>query len=215
MACQILTELGRLSVQELVVSSLLKMNMVKLLAKGPRRVSPFFIPQMIADIASGHVSMRYNLRGPNFTTVSACASANHAIAVAYNDIVLGNADIMVTGGAEAPISEMALAGFGNMKALSTRNDDPSRASRPFDKNRDGFVMGEGSGVLVLEELTSAQKRGAAILGEIFGVGYSADAYHLTARLQVVKERCVACAWPLAIYPRKRWTISMRMAPQLR
>jgi 3-oxoacyl-[acyl-carrier-protein] synthase II len=152
----------------------------KFLAKGPRRVSPFFIPQMIADIASGHVSMRYNLRGPNFTTVSACASANHAIAVAYNDIVLGNADIMVTGGAEAPISEMALAGFGNMKALSTRNDDPSRASRPFDKNRDGFVMGEGSGVLVLEELTSAQKRGAAILGEIFGVGYSADAYHLTA-----------------------------------
>ena len=152
----------------------------KYYTKGPRRVSPFFIPQMIADIASGHVSMKYNLKGPNFATVSACASANHAIAFAYNDIVLGNSDIIVTGGAEAPISAMALAGFANMKALSTRNDDPAGASRPFDKGRDGFVMGEGAGIVVLEEYESAVKRGATIYAEIFGVGYSADAHHLTA-----------------------------------
>ena len=152
----------------------------KLMNKGPRRVSPFFIPQMIADIASGHISMRYNLKGPNFATVSACASANHAIAFAYNDIILGNSDIMVTGGAEAPISAMALAGFSNMKALSLRNNDPKGASRPFDAERDGFVVGEGAGIVVLEEYESALKRGVKIHAEIFGVGYSADAYHLTA-----------------------------------
>ena len=152
----------------------------KLMNKGPRRVSPFFIPQMIADIASGHISMRYNLKGPNFATVSACASANHAIAFAYNDIILGNSDIMVTGGAEAPISAMALAGFSNMKALSLRNNDPKGASRPFDAERDGFVVGEGAGIVVLEEYESAIKRGVKIHAEIFGVGYSADAYHLTA-----------------------------------
>lgn len=152
----------------------------KLFTKGPRRVSPFFIPQLIADIASGHISMRYQLKGPNFATVSACASANHAIAFSYNDILLGNADIMITGGSEASISRMALAGFGNMKALSTRNDDPGTASRPFDSGRDGFVMGEGSGIIVLEEYESALKRGAKIYAEVFGVGYSADAYHLTA-----------------------------------
>lgn len=152
----------------------------KLFTKGPRRVSPFFIPQLIADIASGHISMRYQLKGPNFATVSACASANHAIAFSYNDILLGNADIMITGGSEAPITRMALAGFGNMKALSARNNDPGTASRPFDSGRDGFVMGEGSGIIVLEEYESALKRGAKIYAEVFGVGYSADAYHLTA-----------------------------------
>lgn len=152
----------------------------KLFTKGPRRVSPFFIPQLIADIASGHISMRYQLKGPNFATVSACASANHAIAFSYNDILLGNADIMISGGSEAPITRMALAGFGNMKALSTRNNDPGTASRPFDSGRDGFVMGEGSGIIVLEEYESAVKRGAKIYAELFGVGYSADAYHLTA-----------------------------------
>ena len=152
----------------------------KLLAKGPRRVSPFFIPQMISDIASGHVSMKFDLRGPNYATVSACASGSHSIAVCYNDIVLDNADLMVCGGSEAPVSRVALAGFNNMKALSTRNDDPQSASRPFDLNRDGFVMGEGAGILVLEELEHAKKRGANIYAEIVGVGYTGDAYHITA-----------------------------------
>jgi 3-oxoacyl-[acyl-carrier-protein] synthase II len=152
----------------------------KLLTKGPRRVSPFFIPQMISDIAAGHISMKFDLRGPNYATVSACASASHAIINSYNDIVVGNADIMVTGGAEAPIAEVALAGFNNMKALSTRNDAPEKASRPFDIERDGFVMGEGAGILVIEELEHAQKRGARIYAEIVGGGYTADAYHITA-----------------------------------
>jgi 3-oxoacyl-[acyl-carrier-protein] synthase II len=124
--------------------------------------------------------MKFDLRGPNYATVSACASASHAIINSYNDIVVGNADIMVTGGAEAPIAEVALAGFNNMKALSTRNDAPEKASRPFDIERDGFVMGEGAGILVIEELEHAQKRGARIYAEIVGGGYTADAYHITA-----------------------------------
>jgi 3-oxoacyl-[acyl-carrier-protein] synthase II len=152
----------------------------KYIEKGPRRVSPYFVPQMISDIAAGQVSIRYNLRGPNYATVSACATASHAIGDAVRLIKYGDADIMVTGGSEAPITRMALAGFCSMKALSSRNDDPGGASRPFDKERDGFVMGEGAGIVVLEELEHARKRGAKIYGEIRGIGFTADAHHITA-----------------------------------
>lgn len=148
--------------------------------KGPKRISPFFIPMFIPDIAAGHVSMRWGLRGPNYCTVSACASSAHAIGDAVRLVQNGEADIMVAGGTEATVTPMTIAGFGNMKALSTRNDSPETASRPFDATRDGFVLGEGSGVLVLEELEHAKRRGAEILGEIVGYGQSADAYHLTA-----------------------------------
>jgi 3-oxoacyl-[acyl-carrier-protein] synthase II len=151
----------------------------RLLERGPSRVSPLFIPMMIADMAAGLISIRYGFRGPNFCTVSACASAGHAIACAMDQIQLGHADIMITGGAEASISPCALAGFGNMKALSTRNDDPEHASRPFDAERDGFVLGEGAGILVLEDEDHAKRRGATILGEIIGYGFTADAYHMT------------------------------------
>ena len=148
--------------------------------KGPRRISPFFIPMFIPDIAAGYVSMRYGFRGPNYCTVSACASSAHGVGDAFRILQRGEADMMVAGGAEATIAPMAIAGFTNMKALSARNDSPETASRPFDAERDGFVMGEGSGVLVLETLDHAQKRGANILAEIVGYGMSADAYHLTA-----------------------------------
>jgi 3-oxoacyl-[acyl-carrier-protein] synthase II len=148
--------------------------------KGPRRISPFFIPMFIPDIAAGHVSMRYGFRGPNYCTVSACASSAHGVGDAYRILQRGEADIMLTGGAEATIAPMAIAGFTNMKALSARNDEAMSASRPFDATRDGFVMGEGSGMLVLETLEHAQKRGANIIAEIAGYGMSADAYHLTA-----------------------------------
>ena len=148
--------------------------------KGPGRVSPFFIPMMIGDIASGLVSMRHEFRGPNYGVVSACATGAHAIADAALQIKVGRADVMVCGGAEATVSPMALAGFGNMKALSTRNDEPERASRPFDADRDGFVMGEGSGVLILEEYERAKARGARIYCEVMGAGLTADAYHITA-----------------------------------
>jgi len=151
-----------------------------LVAKGPRRVSPFFIPMMIGDIAAGLVSMRFGLRGPNFGVVSACATGAHAIADAALQIRAGRADLMLAGGAEATISPMALAGFGNMKALSTRNDEPEKACRPFDAERDGFIMGEGAGVLVLEELSHAQARGARIIAELLGAGLTADAHHITA-----------------------------------
>ncbi len=151
----------------------------KLMQRGPRGVSPLFIPMMIADMASGLVSIRYGFRGPNFSTVSACASAGHAIATAYDHIRLGNADVMITGGAEAAICPMALSGFGNMKALSARNDEPEKASRPFDAERDGFVLGEGAGIMVIEGEEHAQARGATILGEIVGYGATADAYHMT------------------------------------
>jgi len=149
------------------------------LTRGPDRVSPFFIPMFIPDIAAGLVSIRYGLKGPNFCTVSACASSAHAIGEAFDLIRLGRSDCMVTGGTEAAIHGVAIAGFQNMKALSTRNDDPATASRPFDKDRDGFVMGDGSAVLVLESLEHAQARGATILGEILGYGMSADAHHMT------------------------------------
>ena len=144
------------------------------------RFSPFFIPKMIANIASGLLSIRYGFRGPNFTTVSACASASHAMIEAFNLIRLGKADIMVTGGSEAGVNEAGIAGFNSMRAISTRNDDPKTASRPFDLDRDGFVMGEGAAAFILEEYESAIKRGATIYAEMAGGGMSADAYHMTA-----------------------------------
>jgi 3-oxoacyl-[acyl-carrier-protein] synthase II len=148
--------------------------------RGPRRISPFFVPMFIPDIAAGHVSMRYGLRGPNYATVSACASSAHAVGDAFRIVQRGDADIMVAGGTEATITPLTIAGFANMKALSTRNESPETASRPFDGARDGFVLGEGAGTLVLESLEYALDRGATILGEVTGFGQSADAYHLTA-----------------------------------
>ncbi len=147
--------------------------------QGPK-YNPFFIPKMIADIASGHISMEYGYHGPNYGTVSACATSNHAIIDAFNLIRLGKANVMVTGGAEAAIYPAGVGGFNAMHALSTRNDDPQGASRPFSKSRDGFVMGEGSAVLILEELEHAKARGAKIYAEVAGGGMSADAYHITA-----------------------------------
>jgi len=148
--------------------------------KGPGRVSPFFIPMMISNIAAGYISMVFNAKGPNMTIVTACASSTNAIGEAYRIIQRNEADIMITGGTEASITPMAIAGFCSMKALSQRNDEPTKASRPFDKNRDGFVMGEGAGILVLEDLEHALKRNAIIYGEIVGYGSTADAYHITA-----------------------------------
>ncbi|MCF6332103.1 MAG: beta-ketoacyl-ACP synthase II [Draconibacterium sp.] len=144
------------------------------------RFSPFFIPKMIANIAGGLLSIKYGFRGPNFTTVSACASSSHAMIEAFNIIRMGKADIMVTGGSEAGVNEAGMAGFNSMRACSTRNDDPTTASRPFDKDRDGFVMGEGSAAFVFEEYESAIKRGAKIYAEMGGGGMSADAFHMTA-----------------------------------
>ena len=155
-------------------------EMTKLITQGPRRVSPYFIPQMISDIAAGHISMEYGLKGPNYATVSACATSGHSIGAATMAIQRGDSDIMVAGGSEAAITPMGIAGFNSMKALSTRNDDPATASRPFDLNRDGFVMGEGAGIVILEELEHAIARGAKIWAEIAGIGFTADAYHLTA-----------------------------------
>ncbi|HKL30996.1 MAG TPA: beta-ketoacyl-ACP synthase II [Tangfeifania sp.] len=144
------------------------------------RFSPFFIPKMIANIASGLISIKYHFRGPNFTTVTACASASHAMIEAFNMIRLGKADIMITGGSEAAVNQAGIAGFNSMRAISTRNDDPKTASRPFDLDRDGFVMGEGSGAFIFEEYESAKKRGAKIYAEMVGGGMSADGYHMTA-----------------------------------
>ena len=147
---------------------------------GTPRFNPFFIPKMIGDIAAGHISMEYGFRGPNYACVSACASATNAIIDAFNAIRYGKADAMVTGGAEAAVVEAGIGGFSAMKALSTRNDDPATASRPFDVDRDGFVLGEGAGALVLESLEHAEARGANIICEVMGGGASADAHHLTA-----------------------------------
>ncbi len=147
---------------------------------GTPRFNPFFIPKMILDIAAGHISMRHNLRGPNFAVVSACASSTHAIMDAFNLLRLGKADIILSGGAESVISEAGVGGFNAMKAMSERNDDPHTASRPYDKDRDGFVMGEAAGCLVLETLDSALARGAKIYCEVAGAGATADAYHITA-----------------------------------
>jgi 3-oxoacyl-[acyl-carrier-protein] synthase II len=151
-----------------------------MIARGPKRISPFFVPMFIPDIAAGHVSIRYGFRGPNFCTVSACSSSAHAVGDAYRILQRGEADVMVAGGSEATVTPLTIAGFTNMRAMSTRNESPETASRPFDAERDGFVIGEGSGVLVLETLEHAAARGATILGEIIGFGQSGDAYHLTA-----------------------------------
>src|SRR5215211_5686973 len=150
--------------------------------RGPGKISPFFIPMFISDIAAGIVSMQFNAKGPNYATVSACATSAHAIGDAYRTIQYGDADIMITGGAEATVTPMAIGGFANMKALSERNDSPETASRPFDATRDGFVMGEGGAVLILEELEHAKRRGAQIYGEVVGYRASGDAYHLTGQL---------------------------------
>jgi 3-oxoacyl-[acyl-carrier-protein] synthase II len=150
--------------------------------RGASKISPFFIPMFIADIAAGVVSMRFNARGPNYATVSACATSAHAVGDAFRCIQYGDADIIITGGAEATVTTMAIGGFANMTALSERNDSPETASRPFDATRDGFVMGEGAGVLILEELEHARKRGARIYGEVVGYRASGDAYHLTGQL---------------------------------
>ncbi|WP_199137733.1 beta-ketoacyl-ACP synthase II [Pedobacter sp. ASV12] len=147
---------------------------------GTPRFNPFFIPKMIIDIAPGHISIKYGLRGPNFATVSACASSTNALIDAFNYIRLGTADVIISGGSEAIINEAGMAGFNAMHALSTRNDDPQTASRPFDKDRDGFVAGEGAGTIILEELEHAKARGAKIYAEIVGGGMSADANHITA-----------------------------------
>lgn len=147
---------------------------------GTPKFNPFFIPKMISDIAAGHISIKYGLRGPNYVTVSACASSTNAIIDAFNVIRLGKADAIVTGGSEAAVNEMGMGGFNALKALSTRNDDPTTASRPFDMDREGFVLGEGGGALILEEYEHAVKRGAKIYAEVIGGGMSGDAYHMTA-----------------------------------
>jgi 3-oxoacyl-[acyl-carrier-protein] synthase II len=148
--------------------------------RGQTKISPFFIPMFIADIAAGIVSMRFNAKGPNYATVSACATSAHAIGDAYRTIQYGDADVMITGGSEATVTPMAIGGFANMKALSERNESPGTASRPFDATRDGFVMGEGAGIVILEELEHAKQRGARIYAEIVGYGATGDAHHLTA-----------------------------------
>ena len=148
--------------------------------RGASKISPFFIPMFIADIAAGIVSMRFGAKGPNFATVSACATSAHAIGDAFRAIQYGDADVMISGGAEATVTPMAIGGFANMKALSERNDSPGTASRPFDLARDGFVMGEGAGIVILEELEHAKARGARIYAEVAGYGATGDAYHLTA-----------------------------------
>ena len=148
---------------------------------GPSKISPFFIPMFIGDIAAGIVSMRIGAKGPNYATVSACASSAHAIGDAFRTIQYGDADIMVAGGSEAAVTPMSMGGFGNMGALSTRNDSPATASRPFDAGRDGFVMGEGAGIVVLEEMEHARQRGARIYGEVVGYKATGDAYHLTGQ----------------------------------
>ena len=156
-----------------------KQHQIKL-NRGPGRVSPFFIPYLIPDMPAGFVSITHGLKGPNYSTVSACASGANAVADAYLLIRAGMADAMVAGGSEAAVTEMSLAGFGALKALSTRNDEPQRASRPFDRDRDGFVIAEGAGVLLVEDLEHAKRRGADIIAEVVGIGMSGDAYHITA-----------------------------------
>jgi 3-oxoacyl-[acyl-carrier-protein] synthase II len=152
----------------------------KLLQGGPGRISPFFIPAAIINLASGHISIRYGAKGPNSATATACSASAHAVGDSFRLIQHGDAEVMICGGAEAAITPMGLGGFGAMKALSTRNDDPERSSRPFDADRDGFVIGEGAGILILESLEYAERRGAKIVGEIVGYGMSGDAHHITA-----------------------------------
>jgi 3-oxoacyl-[acyl-carrier-protein] synthase II len=151
-----------------------------LMAGGPGRISPFFIPMLIPDIASGNISIKHGFKGPNYATVSACATASHAIGDAFRIVQYGDAEVMVCGGSEAPITPMGLGGFNAMRALSKRNDAPEKASRPFDAGRDGFVMGEGGGAVILEELEHAKARGARVYCEMVGIGFTADAHHITA-----------------------------------
>ena len=151
-----------------------------LLESGPRRISPFFIPAMIINLASGQVSIRFGAKGPNLATCTACSASAHAVGESYEIIKRGDADAMIAGGSEAAITPMSIGGFAALRALSTRNDEPARASRPFDRDRDGFIIGEGAGVLILEELEHAQRRGAPIYAEMVGYGSSADAFHMTA-----------------------------------
>jgi 3-oxoacyl-[acyl-carrier-protein] synthase II len=153
---------------------------VKYHTAGPRRISPFFIPKMIGNIAAAHIAIEHNFKGINFNVMSACASANHALGTAMRTIQYGDADIVISGGTEAAVTPLAVAGFCSMRALSTRNDDPTAASRPFDKDRDGFVMSEGAGILILEELEHAKARGAKIYAELAGYGACSDAFHITA-----------------------------------
>ena len=152
---------------------------IALMEGGPRKISPFFIPAAIVNLAAGHVSMRFGAKGPNEATATACTTSAHSIGDSFRIIQHNDADVMIAGGSEAAITQMGVGGFAAMRALSTRNDDPEKASRPWDKDRDGFVMGEGAGILVLEELEHAQKRGAPILAEVAGYGMSGDAYHMT------------------------------------
>jgi 3-oxoacyl-[acyl-carrier-protein] synthase II len=151
-----------------------------LLESGPKKVSPFFVPMLIVNLAPGQISIYFGCRGPNSSVVTACATGNHSIGEAFRIIQRGDADAMIAGGVESTITPLAVAGFCALKALSTRNDEPQKASRPFEKNRDGFVMAEGAGILVLEDLEKAQQRNAAIFAEIIGFGCNADAYHITA-----------------------------------
>jgi 3-oxoacyl-[acyl-carrier-protein] synthase II len=185
-----------------------------LMEKGPRRVSPFLVPALIANMAAGYISIMLRLRGPNSTVVTACASSNHAVGDAFHVIRRGDARIMVAGGAEAAISHTAFAGFCAARAFSTRNDDPARASRPFDRERDGFVMGEGSGIVILESLDHALRRGAHIYAEIAGYGMSGDAYHITAPDPEGTGACLSMQRALesAGLDPARLTISTRTAP---
>lgn len=169
-------------------------QVVRMVHKGPDRVSPFLVPKMMLNAAGGNLSMRYGLKGPNFTVATACASANNGIGDAFRHIQYGDSDVMITGGTEAAITEAGLAGFQNMKALSTRNDDPQRASRPFDAERDGFVLAEGAGLLVIEELEHAKARKARIYCEILGYGASADAGHITQP----DEQGSGAAWAMSL-----------------
>ena len=189
-----------------------------LLERGPGASVPFFIPMMISDMAAGQVSIQFGFRGPNFGTVSACASGAHAIGEALRLLRAGDADVMICGGAEATITPMAIAGFCSARALSTRNDEPQRASRPFDDDRDGFVIGEGAGLLVLETEEHARRRDAPILCELGGYGATADAYHLTAsrgRWQRRRARHAARARRTRASRPRTWTTSTRTAPRHR
>ena len=166
-----------------------------LMDRGPRRITPFFIPRVIPNMPSGHISMRFGAKGPNLSLSTACAAGTHAVGEAYRHIVFGDCDIAITGGTESVVCPLAVGGFGSMKALSTRNDDPEHASRPFDLDRDGFIIAEGSGMIVLEELEAARARGAEIYAEIVGYGQSSDAYHIAAPPENGEgaARCMAMA----------------------